>query len=69
MSFAVPLTASEAAIYDSLVVPRYMRLFGAGAVATLLPDGHDALVATRDGAVYQLAPGSTGGRRSPAPWP
>ena len=24
------------------------------AVATLLPDGHDALVATRDGAVYQL---------------
>jgi len=43
MSFAVPLTASEAAIYDSLVVPRYMRLFGAGAVATLLPIQHAAV--------------------------
>lgn len=35
MSFVVPLTPSEAAIYESLVVPRYVRLFGTAAVATL----------------------------------
>jgi SAM-dependent methyltransferase len=37
MSFAVPLTAAEAAIYDSLVVPRYVRLFGSPALPLLIP--------------------------------
>lgn len=35
MSFAVPLTAAEAAIYESLVIPRYMQTFGALAVPML----------------------------------
>jgi SAM-dependent methyltransferase len=37
MSFAVPLTAAEAAIYESLVVPRYLQLFGDSALGMLWP--------------------------------
>ena len=44
MSFAVSLTAAEAAIYESLVVPRYLQLFGQSAVALLWPH-HLAAVA------------------------
>ncbi|MBW2523503.1 MAG: methyltransferase domain-containing protein [Deltaproteobacteria bacterium] len=36
MSFAVPLTAAEAAIYESLVIPRYMQTFGEMAVPMLI---------------------------------
>jgi ubiquinone/menaquinone biosynthesis C-methylase UbiE len=43
MSFAVPLTAAEAAIYESLVVPRYLQLFGASAVAMLWPSSQAAV--------------------------
>jgi ubiquinone/menaquinone biosynthesis C-methylase UbiE len=37
MSLGPPLTAAEAAIFESLVVPRYMRWFGPQAVGLLIP--------------------------------
>ena len=37
MILAPPLTAGEAAMYESLVVPRYMQAFGATAVLMLIP--------------------------------
>jgi ubiquinone/menaquinone biosynthesis C-methylase UbiE len=37
MSLAPPFTAAEAAMYDSLVVPRYMEAFGMLAVPMLIP--------------------------------
>lgn len=43
MSFAVPLTAAEAAIFESLVVPRYLRIFGQSAVPMLIPSSQAAV--------------------------
>ena len=37
MTLAPPMTAAEAAIYESLVVSRYMRAFGEPAVPMLIP--------------------------------
>ena len=37
MSLGMPLTAAEAAIYESLVVTRYMSVFGEPAVPMLIP--------------------------------
>ena len=44
MTLGPPLTAAEAAIYESLVVSRYMHVFGAPAAAMLIPH-HPAYVA------------------------
>ena len=42
--FGPPMTASESAIYDSLVVSRYIQSFGGPAVRTLLPCPQAAVV-------------------------
>jgi SAM-dependent methyltransferase len=65
MSIGVSLTAAEAAIYESLVVPRYLHAFGGPAVAMLLPFGPAAVahIGCRTGypsdAIAQRLPGCT----------